>query len=205
MPKCKNSLIRYRVINRCLIDYDYPSFTRIKEACERALDITPLGRRTILKDIADMQLDPPEGYGAPIKYSKSYEGYYYSDQDFSIDKLNLNHEEIDTLMFTSSLMGHMRNAGLFETFDLALRKINDAINIQQARPRISDFDFIDFETVPVVRGGEWLPRLIKYIRNRQAVDIPLGFTQYLPGMVRPSLGHGSGGRIFFEFALGLQA
>ena len=47
MPLNKEALIRYRVINRCLVDSRYVSKAKLIRACEEALDIAPLGKRTI--------------------------------------------------------------------------------------------------------------------------------------------------------------
>ena len=41
MPRNKEALIRYRVINRCFIDYNVISKDKLIGTCEDALDIHP--------------------------------------------------------------------------------------------------------------------------------------------------------------------
>jgi len=135
------------------------------------LDISPLGDRTIAQDIADMRHDSRLGYNAPIKYSKSQGGYYYDDPDYSIDNLSLNHEELDALNFASTLLGQMRNTGVFNKFSGAVQKIVDAVNIQKAHFDGPEFDFIDFEHVPFVRGSEFLQPIIDYIQEKKAIEL----------------------------------
>jgi predicted DNA-binding transcriptional regulator YafY len=171
MPDTKNALIRYRIINRCLIDYDYCTLEQLKEACERALDISPLGDRTIAQDISDMRYDERLGYSAPIKFSKHYGGYYYEDPDYSIDNLSLNNEEIDALNFASTLLGQMKDTGVFNKFSGAVQKIVDAVQIQKALFTGPEFDFIDFERVPFVKGSEFLEDLIGYIHGKKPVEL----------------------------------
>ena len=57
MPKNYSAYVRYIVINRALSNGGRASLTKLKEACERTLDIYPLGTRTIEKDIELMRKD----------------------------------------------------------------------------------------------------------------------------------------------------
>ncbi|MGF1584314.1 MAG: hypothetical protein ACFCUM_03255 [Bacteroidales bacterium] len=94
----KHALIRYRVINRWLIDRKYVSKTELKEACERALDISPIGLRTIDGDIHAMRYDRALGYQAPIRIDRSSSRYYYDDPNYSIDNIPLDEEELGSLL-----------------------------------------------------------------------------------------------------------
>ena len=90
MPKNKEALIRYRVINRSLKDFQYVTKEKMIQACEDTLDIHPIGERTIDGDIHDMRFDNGLGYFAPIKYDRTKRAYYYEDPDYSIDNIPLN-------------------------------------------------------------------------------------------------------------------
>lgn len=171
MSKNKNALIRYRVINRCLTDYKICSKEQLIKACEDALDIHPLGERTIDKDIYDMRNDNGLAYYAPIKYDRNQGGYYYDDPDYSIDKLSLKQDEIEALTFASTLLNQFRNTGLFSQFSGAVQKVVDAVNIQKANIQLPQYDFIDFERVPFVKGSEFLQPIIEAIKNKQVVLI----------------------------------
>ncbi|KPK83076.1 MAG: hypothetical protein AMS27_13350 [Bacteroides sp. SM23_62_1] len=171
MAKNKNALIRYRVINRCLIDYKICTKEQLIDACEDALDIRPLGERTIDKDIYDMRNDNGLAYYAPIKYDRNQGGYYYDDPDYSIDNLPLKADEIEALTFASTLLNQFRNTGIFSQFSGAVQKIVDAVNIQKANIQLPQYDFIDFERVPFVKGSEFLQPIIETIKNKQVVLI----------------------------------
>jgi hypothetical protein len=86
MPRNKEALIRYRIINRLLLEKKSVTMEEMKEACERALDRAPLGLRTLAGDIADMRSDDRLGYHAPIVCDRETGRYSYSDPEYSIDR-----------------------------------------------------------------------------------------------------------------------
>jgi predicted DNA-binding transcriptional regulator YafY len=169
MSKNKNALIRYRVINRCLIDYKLCTKEQLIKTCEDTLDIFPLGERTIDKDIYDMRNDNGLAYYAPIKYDKIQGGYYYEDPNYSIDNLPLKQDEIEALAFASTLLNQFRNTALFNQFSGAVQKIVDAVNIQKSNIHFSPYDFIDFESAPFIKGSEFLKPVIEAIRNKNSL------------------------------------
>ncbi|MDP1621278.1 MAG: hypothetical protein Q8M08_02960 [Bacteroidales bacterium] len=88
MPANKYALIRYRVINRCLKDFQFASMDKLIQVCEDALSMSPISERTIYQDLKDMREDDQLGYNAPIKLNRD-KGYYYDDPDYSIDNIPL--------------------------------------------------------------------------------------------------------------------
>src|SRR4030042_1688093 len=132
MPRNKEALIRYRVINRCLIDYKVCTKARLIKACEDALDVSPIGERTIDQDIHDMRNDNRLAYYAPIRFDRSEGGYYYGDPDYSIDNLPLNQEQLECLAFASTMLEQLSQTGFFSHDSGAVQKIINAVNIQKA-------------------------------------------------------------------------
>lgn len=63
MPKTKDALVRYRLINRCLLAYRFVTMETLMEACYETFD-QEVSRRTIDKDIHDMRYDNALGYFA---------------------------------------------------------------------------------------------------------------------------------------------
>lgn len=169
MPLNKEALIRYRVINRCLVDYRYVSKARLMEACKDALD-HEIGERTLEQDIHDMRYNRHLGFEAPIDYSKEYEGYYYTDSSFSIDKIPVNEDELEALSFAATLLNHYRNVEIFSTFSGAVQKIVDAVSIRRMLKDEAPYPFVEFETAPVVKGSEHLQALIRAIREKRVVS-----------------------------------
>lgn len=168
MPSNKDALIRYRVINRCLIEWGYASRAELKSACERALDICPIGNRTIDGDISSMRNDTQLGYYAPIKFDRNRGAYYYDDSSYSIDKIPLREEEIDAIMFAARLMEQFDDAEVFRRFGDAARKIMETVCAYR-HSREDDTDparYIEFEQQQWVRGGEYLDYLIEAVREK---------------------------------------
>ncbi len=171
MPTNKEALIRYRVINRCLIEQKYVSRARLIQACEEALYIAPIGERTINQDIHDMREDERLGYFAPIAFSREKSAYYYEDADYSIDKIPINNEEMSALSFASSLLQQFKEVDILKTFSAAVNKISDAIHIQRLQQKTDISEYIQFETVPFFKGSEHLKTLIQAIADREVLNI----------------------------------
>jgi len=170
MPLNKEALIRYRIINRCLVDYKVVSKKKLIAACEDALDIHPLGERTIDQDINDMRFDDRLGFKAPIKYDKAKGGYYYEDSEYTIDSIPINEEELKSLAFAATMLDQYKNIGIFSTFSGAIQKIVDTINIRRILKEDSYYPFIDFETIPQLQGSEYLEPLIKAILEKKVIS-----------------------------------
>ena len=129
MPKNYSAYVRYRVIDRLLSNGGRATFKQIKEACERALDIYPLGERTIYGDIKIMIEDQGLGFNAPIKFNKRTRQYYYKQPDYSIDRRSLSDEEITSMVFASQLLEQFKDLEVFSTFQSTVQKLIDAVEI----------------------------------------------------------------------------
>lgn len=171
MPLNKEALIRYRVINRCLVDFKYVSKERLIRACEEAMDISPIGERTIDQDLHDMREDGRLGYYAPIRFSREMNGYYYDESGYSIDNIPINEDELGALSFAATLLNEYKNIGIFSTFSGAVQKIVDAINIRRIMKKEPAYSFVQFDKSPLIRGSEYLEPLIRAIREKQVVSI----------------------------------
>lgn len=171
MPRNKEALIRYRVINRCIHDYTYVTKEQLIKTCERALDISPIGERTIEGDIHAMRYDNALGYDAPIKFDRNRRAYYYDPSDYSIDNIPLNDDELQSLTFAATLLDQFKNVEIFSKFTGSVQKIVDAVNIHRVQDEKGTLDFVDFEKVPFVKGSEFLDPIIKAIRQKQVLKI----------------------------------
>jgi len=169
MPLNKEALIRYRVINRCLVDYKYVSKRRLMEACCDALD-HEIGERTLEQDIYEMKYDRHLGYEAPIDFSREHGGYYYTDNDYTIDKIPINEEELEALAFAATMLDQYKNIGIFNTFSGAVQKIVDAVNIRRILKESPAYPFVEFEHAPMVKGSEFLPVILGAIKDRTVIS-----------------------------------
>ena len=109
MPQIKNAIIRFRIIDRCLRNKykPFPTKSDLRTACEEALygseDGANICDSTIEKDMFAMKME----HDAPIKYSKRDGGYYYADEDFSINDIPLSEDEIDAIKFATNTLIHL--------------------------------------------------------------------------------------------------
>jgi predicted DNA-binding transcriptional regulator YafY len=171
MPLNYQSLIRFRVINRCLVDREYVTIDEMKRACERALDIYPIGIRTIEGDISMMRKDPLLGYNAPIEYNRYRKAYRYSDDNYSIDNIPLNEEEMNSVIFASRLLDQFRGVEIFRQFTGSVRKIAEAIDVWREFDDETFRTAIDFEKAYETGGTEFMGQVIDAIKNRCAVKL----------------------------------
>jgi predicted DNA-binding transcriptional regulator YafY len=171
MPKNKEALIRYRIINRCLLDKTYVSRRELKEACERILDIYPIGERTIDADINAMRNDERLGYLAPIKMDRSRGVYYYEDPSYSIDNIPLNEEELESLLFASKLLEQFKGIEIFRKFAGSVQKLAETIIVYRYHEEAMVRDFIEFEKVEEVKGTNFLESIIDALKNQKVLNI----------------------------------
>lgn len=169
MPN-RNAFIRYRVINSCFKNRGSATLKELKEACEDALDIHPLGRRTIEGDIYDMRYDDQLKFNAPIIYDRREMAYRYEDDDYSIDGVPLDIEELHAIKFAASILKQYQQISYLEEFQGAVQKIVDTINVHRMQEDY-ELNFIDFEKAPLVRGAEYLETLIECIREKNVIRI----------------------------------
>ena len=169
MPLNKEALIRYRVINRCLVDLKYVSKHRLMAACHDALD-HEIGERTLEQDIYEMKYDRHLGYEAPIDFSREHGGYYYTNVDYTIDNIPINEEELEALAFAATMLDQFKNIGIFNTFSGAVQKIVDAVNIRRILKEEPSYPFVEFEKAPMNKGSEFLAVILGAIKERQVIS-----------------------------------
>jgi predicted DNA-binding transcriptional regulator YafY len=171
MPINKAALIRYRVINRCLLHGKVASIEKLQQECELELGVDHIGKRTIQEDLSNMREDDRLGYNAPIRYDKYRQGYVYGDYDYSIDNIPLNDEELEAIAFSATMLSQLKGVNIFDSFAGAAQKIMDAVNVQRLMSEESAYDFVQFEKVPYVGGSEFLQSIIDAVRNRIVLQI----------------------------------
>jgi predicted DNA-binding transcriptional regulator YafY len=171
MPKNREALIRYRIINRLLINRKYVSLQEMIAACEDALDKAPISVRTLRQDIFDMKNNRQLGYFAPIKYDYTGRAYHYTDQNYSIDRLPLTDEEIDALAFAGRMLEQFKGTEPFDQIEGAVDKILQHLKIRKEITAEEYRNFIDFEKSTITRSSEYIEILIKVIKKRQVILI----------------------------------
>ncbi len=179
MPHIKNAQIRFRIIDRCLRNNfrPYPTKKDLREACEESLyglsEGTNICDSTIEKDMFAMKME----HDAPIAYSKKNKGYYYKDQNFSINDIPLSEDDLNSIKFAVKTLSQFREVDLFKQFGNAIDKIVDRINIS-SNPMDDDIsNFVQFETALSSQGNEFLAPILASIKDNNIIEFV--YTSYI--------------------------
>ena len=129
-------------------------------------------KSTIQKDIKVMKEDEALGFHAPIGYSRIHDGYYYTDENFTIASIPLNEEEdIGAIDFAATILEQFRGVAIFEQYVNAVEKIMEGVNLSRALEGYEAASIVQFEKVPYQQGSEWLGEIIEAIKARKVLRI----------------------------------
>ncbi len=195
MPVNKFALIRYRVIDRCLLSqsHPYPTKEDLRRACEEALYGSADERisiSTIEKDLWAMRNESELGYYAPIRYDPLHRGYAYEDPEYSIHDISLSADEWDAVQFAARTLLQFRDVPLFAQFDQALGKIADRLSLASHENERELEAVVQFEAASQIGGSEHLQLLFQAIRERREVTLyyrKFGAAEAKPYRVHPYL------------------
>ena len=153
MPANKFALLRYRIIDKSIRNKyrPYPSKEDLRQACEDALYNSfheRVSESTVEKDLFAMRNEEGLGYLAPIKYSREFGGYYYSQDDYSIDDIPLNEEDIEAIKFAAHTLSQFRSISVFSDFENAIDKLMGRISISGKLEDDAIDQFVSFENKP---------------------------------------------------------
>lgn len=176
MPANKYALLRYRIIDRCINNRScpYPTKEDLRSACEEALygsDGENISISTIEKDIWAMRNEGELGYYAPIAYHRDHRGYYYEEEDYSINEVSLNEEDIEAIRFAANTLIQFRDLPIFQQFDQAIGKIADRLSVAPNLDTSGVDSFIQFESTPSSGGSMHLAHLLEAIKNRYPINL----------------------------------
>jgi len=172
MSQIKNAQLRYRIIDRAIRNNfnPFPSKKDLRQACEEALYGEGMGENicdsTIEKDLFAMRME----HDAPIKYSKRERGYFYEDDTYSIDNIPLSEDDVDAIRFATKTLMQFKDINMFKQFGFAIDKIFDRVHISNDPLEQSIDNKVQFETVPETIGTEFLPLLLKAIKEKTIVE-----------------------------------
>ncbi|RFZ90751.1 WYL domain-containing protein [Mucilaginibacter conchicola] len=171
MPVNRNALIRYRTIDNCLRNrFKKWTLEALIDAVSDALYEYQgidkgVSRRTVQADI-EMMRSNKLGYEAPIiVVDKKY--YTYSDKDYSITNIPLNHQDMQVLTEVSDLLKQFKGFNHFADLNEMVSKLEDKIYTQKTNsPAV-----IDFEKNENLKGLEWIETIRKAIVARKTICV----------------------------------
>lgn len=173
----KYALIRYRVIDAMLRNKyrPYPKIEEIRKKCEESLFGSTHGEyisiSTIEKDLRAMREDMELGFEAPIKYSRKYNGYYYSNPDYTIQNVPLKQNDVDAIKLAANTLFNFRESPLFSQFKFAIEKIFDRLNIAHEVQDIRLEKLVQFDAHPNFKGNEFLSDIYAAITDKKVMSI----------------------------------
>lgn len=171
MPLSKKAYLRYQIIDECLSkrSMKYPSSEKLLNEIARILE-QRIARETLQKDIRDMKKSADLGFHAPIKYSRSHDGYYYDDPNYSIKKFPVGFEDKESAEFVLSLLNQSGALPYLNRFNNFVER---ALSFSQAENQLENdlSKYIHFEKPVVVEGLQWVKPLVDAIQLRNVVQI----------------------------------
>jgi predicted DNA-binding transcriptional regulator YafY len=181
MPHNLNALVRYRAINKCLINGKRASKYELIEACTRAIgkdyekEKEKRGEQAFLStlnaDLKEMRENGELGYLAPIDFDRTEGKYFYSKKDYSIDKIPLSDDEIQTVLFAAKYLGQMKDVEIFKEFSESAAKLAVFTNIYRNNSDALLKKKIVFEKAVETKGTEFIQDLLTAIRFKLPVTI----------------------------------
>ncbi|MFA1771646.1 helix-turn-helix transcriptional regulator [Rufibacter glacialis] len=140
-----------------------------------------VSERTLDNDIYLMRHCTQLNYKAPIKYLKKFDGYVYTEPDYSIEKLPLNEAEIAALAMAAATFSQYRHVRVLSGFASTVDKVITLVNQIRKEGAEEPFRFIDFEKAPYSVGNEHIDFIIESIRSRKPIALShRSFDQPLP-------------------------
>jgi predicted DNA-binding transcriptional regulator YafY len=174
MPVNKFALLRYRIIDKCIRNKfkPYPTKEELREKCEEALYGSTgnrISESTIDKDISAMRNDGELGFYAPIKFSKMHWGYFYEDENYSIENIPLGEDEIEAIKFAAQTLFQFKEIDLFKQYESTIEKIIDRLDVNNSGKGSTE-KIVQFETAPAYFGSEYLKEIISAIKTKKEIQ-----------------------------------
>jgi len=158
----KFSVERIRVIDEAINRGDYPSQIDLQKFCKKEIGVE-VTDRTIRNDIKVLKTV----YKAPIKSSRKFGGYYYSDEfDLQVAVLSAT-QEMNKIQLAFETLRQYQFLQAFEGLAEAFNKIEQAIHINIKEGKGNQY--IHFEEA-TISGKEHIPLFLEAIKRRRKVS-----------------------------------
>lgn len=170
MPVNRNTLLRYKTIDRMLQRGRMVTLDELIEACDKAwCDVNGYGevsRRTIQHDIQEMRYSQALGYYAPIKVvDKKF--YKYDEYGYSITQIPISSEDMAQLSEAVDLLKQMSSFRGFDGVEDVVNRLEDYV----ASMRYKVEPVILLESNERLRGLEYITDLHDAIMNQEPIEI----------------------------------
>lgn len=168
--KNKEAYIRYQLIDECIRNRAkvYPTMDDLIDYCEQKIGKS-FGYSTIKKDLSDMRNDELLGYNAPIEFSKMDKGYYYSNPDYSINKIALTNNDLEKLQLALDVLHKYEDIKHIAGFADVLEKVLKTVRITNNAKVKNVEQVIQLESATAMKGMELIDEMANYIIEKQPI------------------------------------
>jgi predicted DNA-binding transcriptional regulator YafY len=166
----KEAYIRYKLIHRQLKNkqHPYPTMDDFRRMLEEHLG-KPFSVSTVQKDIKTMKEDEELGFLAPIKFSRSHNGYYYSEP-FELDQISFDDPELEALKIALSFLEPIATTSIGKSYLSVLNKIYKSMCIDKKAGKY-DRHFIITENKPDHSGLQVFDHFVDSIQDKYPVKV----------------------------------
>ena len=171
MPVNRNALIRYKTIDKCLVNpYRKWTLDDLIDACSDALYEFEgidkgVSRRTVQGDIQIMRSDKL-GYNAPIVvYENKY--YKYEDPEYSITNMPLSSQDLDKLTEVMDILNQFKGFSHFQELTGMVQKLEDKVYTAKTKQR----PIIHLDKNEQLQGLEFLNEIYQAILAKDVLEI----------------------------------
>lgn len=170
MPVNRNTLLRYKTIDRMLRKGRKVTLDELIEACNDALYETngygEVSRRTIQHDIQEMRYSQALGYYAPIKVvDKKY--YKYDEYGYTITQIPISSEDMVQLSEAVDLLKQMSSFKGFDGVEDVVNRLEDYVSSMRYKVE----PVILLESNEQLRGLEYISDLHDAITSKEPIEI----------------------------------
>lgn len=170
MPVSKNAWIRYRALDACFRNtrkrYYFEDLMDAVNDVLNDFDGSDVGDRQLRQDISDMQ---SEALGAApiVKRRDGHRVYYtYEDKDFSILKLPMTQQEMETLNDTIVMLSRFKGMPRFSWMTELIAKLKVGFQLDG-----SAAGTVAFQQNPYLKGLEWFSDIWDAIIQKRVVEL----------------------------------
>lgn len=166
-----DSLLRYHIIDRVLVEKAHVRIAELISTCDSICLGQVLTEEILLRDIEAMSSNKELAYFAPIVYEKENGLYSYKNSSYSIIKLALNQSEKQTLRLVINYLDLLKNHKNFKGLKAMIQKLVDTLQIRDSSENLESPDFVYSENSPEFGGSKFLEPLIKAIQTQRVVRL----------------------------------
>lgn len=172
MPKTKHAIIRYQALDKCFRNKHKRYFIDdLVNACQVAIEnfkgnAEGVQKRQVYDDITFMISE--NGYNAPIEREKIGRKvyYFYSDENFTINKQPLNESEALELKETLITLNRFKGLPQFEWIENMTTRLQASFQFGEKADEI-----IEFEQNEFLKGKEFINPLYHAIINKTVLSV----------------------------------